>query len=179
MRDRIVPVVIHAVAAAAVTPAEPAAAGYGSESGFGLGLVLGEPTGISMKLFLGAGHAIQGTAAFELVHRDRFLFIVNYLWHPSTIVSTSAFDLGWHVGVGGFVGIWFDDYRCDRWSADPRRCEDWDDDGAGFGAHFPVGLDMMFRGAPIELFLEAAPGLWIFPGTDFSIFGGFGARYFF
>jgi len=48
-----------------------------------------------------------------------------------------------------------------------------------FGAHLPVGLDMLFTSVPIELFLEVAPGLRILPFVDFAVFGGFGARYFF
>lgn len=47
------------------------------------------------------------------------------------------------------------------------------------GIRFPVGLTYMFDGAPVDIFLEAAPALDIVPGTSFDINGGLGFRYFF
>jgi hypothetical protein len=133
---------------------------------------------------LGAGHAIQGTIAFELEHHDKFVLVADYLWHPNVITSASAFDLAWHFGVGGVLGIWYDEhhYHCHDVNPEPH-VTDWECDEDTYvraGARIPVGLDMLFKGAPVELSIEVAPALEFFPElVDFFIYGGLAARYFF
>ena len=49
----------------------------------------------------------------------------------------------------------------------------------GFGARMPLGLNLRFSAAPIEVYLELDPMLLVFPGVDFNIGASLGFRWFF
>ena len=159
----------------------PAAAAYGDGLTIGIGGLVGEPIGFSMKWLIADGHALQGVIGFDLWYRDGFLTAVDWVWHPLIIVSPSALDLSFHVGAGLFLGAWYDRYwdRGCRWDPATRRYYDCNDNQVGFGGHFPVGLDLLFKSVPIELSFEFAPGLWFYPFVGFFAFGGVHVRYFF
>jgi hypothetical protein len=167
-----------ALSAAVLVPRPAAASDYQSGYTFGIGVVLGQPTGVSMEFLLGAGHAIQAVVGFDMRWRDGLIASVNWLWHPLIITSTSAFDLSFHFGAGLYFGAWFNRY----WA---HGCRDaaghwvYCDDEVGAGAHFPIGLDMFFKAVPVEVYLELAPGFWFVPFIDWEIFGGLGGRYYF
>ena len=170
-----------ALAVAALSPRAAEAQVYGEGYIFGIGGILGQPTGLSMKFLLGAGHGIQAAFAVDLVWRDGFVTYADWVWHPMIITSNSAFDLSFHVGAGLFLAMWFDrywDHSC-HWDEVHHHYTNCDDHEVGLGAHFPVGMDMFFKGAPVELYLELSPGFYFLPFIDFEIFGGVGARYFF
>src|SRR5688572_13561434 len=80
---------------------------------FGLGVILGDPTGLSAKLYLNGTNALDFALAFDTYGPyDRGAdghFHVTYLWHPSVLASGSGVEVPWHVGVGGFV--WTDRWR--------------------------------------------------------------------
>jgi hypothetical protein len=169
-----------ALSAAVLVPRTAAAQDYQSGYTFGIGVVLGQPAGVSMEFLLGAGHAIQAVVGFDMRWRDGLIFSANWLWHPLVITSTSAFDLSFHFGAGLYLGAWYDR----RWG---HGC-DWDPtsgyhnchgDEVGVGAHFPIGLDMFFKAVPVEVYIEIAPGFWFAPFIDWEIFGGLGGRYYF
>jgi hypothetical protein len=170
------------LAAALLVPTPAAASDYASDPAFGLGVVLGEPTGITLKGILGAGHAVQASFAFALVYRDRFLAALDYVWHPTLVTANAALDLAWHFGLGGVLGVWYDEWAYDCIDDDgspltPAVCRE----SARLmgGLRVPIGLDLMFTGAPVELFLELAPEVELYPVIDWLLYGGFGARYYF
>jgi len=47
------------------------------------------------------------------------------------------------------------------------------------GLRIPVGLEYIFSGERVDIFLEIVPLLDLVPDTDFSLNGGIGVRYFF
>jgi hypothetical protein len=47
------------------------------------------------------------------------------------------------------------------------------------GARVPFGLEYLFDGPPVGLFLEIAPLLDLLPGTGFGVNGAIGARWYF
>ena len=47
------------------------------------------------------------------------------------------------------------------------------------GVRVPIGLDYMFRGAPVYIFLGFVSILDITPAKDFDLGGGLDARYWF
>jgi hypothetical protein len=54
-----------------------------------------------------------------------------------------------------------------------------DGDGkVGFGVRVPLGARWVFRGTPLEAFVELVPGLRLFPDTSFDFGGGLGIRWF-
>ena len=118
----------------------------GSSGGgpFALGLILGEPTGLSGKLFLGSGkHALDFGLGFGSGYYDDngFRFHMDYLWHPAVLAKNPTFVMPFYVGVGGVFGTFHhNNYQ----------------DHNLFGPRVPIGLDMYFRGAPVDIFFELA-----------------------
>lgn len=137
----------------------------GEANPFGLGLVIGEPTGITAKYYLSPKHALDATvgrSAYDRNRNDRIWLSLVYLWHPSVLHNDPAFELGWHFGVGGFIS--------DR--------NDVDD--VTIGARVPVGLDFTLEEVPLQFFLDLSADVELLPNTlDISLGLGLGGRYFF
>ncbi|MBX2992297.1 MAG: hypothetical protein KF749_14190 [Bacteroidetes bacterium] len=126
--------------------------------GFGLGVILGEPTGISAKGWVSDRNAIDAGLAWSFRQRGSFHLHVDYLWHfPEAIKSPERFTL--YAGLGG------------RFSAGRR-------DGI-LGVRFAGGFAWWPRGIPLDVFVEIAPIFDIVPATEARANGGIGIRYFF
>ena len=125
---------------------------------FGLGVIVGEPTGISVKNWIGETTAIDGGLAWSFGNTDAIHIHADYLFHCMDIfkIESASFDL--HYGIGGRIITTND---------------------AIIGARIPVGLNHRLESAPIDFFLELAGILNLTPDTDFDITGGVGARYYF
>ncbi|MCO4746725.1 MAG: hypothetical protein KC912_18160 [Proteobacteria bacterium] len=137
----------------------------GNGKNIGVGLVLGEPTGVTGKFYLSKNHAIDvtlGTGTYDNDRDSRLWVHGVYLWHPSVLHSDPDFDLGWHVGVGGFVA--------DRHNRD----------GASIGARVPAGLDFTLSKVPLQFFADVAADVELVPDVVELYLGlGLGGRYFF
>ncbi len=137
------------------------------DHGFGMGLILGEPTGISAKLWTSNDNAFDFAVAwsFNNYHHDNhhnnngdILFQADYVWHFFNAISVSSGKLPIYVGIGGRV-VFADD--------------------PSFGIRIPIGINYLFADAPIDVFLELVPILDLSPETDFGVGGGLGIRYWF
>ncbi len=132
--------------------------GAAQEKGFGLGVILGEPTGISGKYWVGSSNAIDGGLAWSFRHSGFFHVHADYLWNiPLNIQDVPR--LNFYVGIGGRLGF-----------------------GSGsvlVGARVPVGLVYWAKNVPLDVFLEVAPILDLAPATEFTANGGVGVRFFF
>jgi hypothetical protein len=141
------------------------------DRGFGLGVILGEPTGLSAKLWttsttafdFGLGWSIGGDrlGSFKGVHdgTSRMHFHVDYLWHAfEAIHSNDRFPL--YYGFGGRMNT-----------------------GGGYdgslAARGVIGIAWLPRGAPVDVFFELVPAFQVLPSTGIGIDAGLGARYFF
>jgi hypothetical protein len=154
MSKRVI-MVVFAVLIAIVAAAGPVGA-------LGLGVILGEPTGLSFKQWIVGGNAIGGAAAWSFEDESAFHVHVDYLYHrpgPAQIDAEDEGRLLWYFGIGGRLKAEEDDSR--------------------IGVRVPLGVDYVFSGAPLDIFLEVAPLLDLAPGTDFRLHGGFGIRYYF
>lgn len=143
----------------------PAASAQGS--GFGLGVVLGEPTGLSMKAWIGDGSAVDAAAAWSLEGAGRLHLHVDYLRHAD-VIDVRRGHLPFYYGIGARINIY----------GDNRRRFDNDDD-VRLGLRVPLGLTYLFAGAPLDIFVEIAPVVELFPATDVDLDGGVGIRYYF
>ena len=140
------------------------------DHGFGMGLILGEPTGVSAKLWtskinafdFGLGVGLGGDRIKYKGNYDnsgRIHFHMDYLWHSfNAISSTERFPL--YYGIGGRFNT-----------------------GGGYDGSFGVrgvfGIAWFPHQTPIDVFLELVPVLQITPATGFGIDAGLGIRYFF
>src|SRR5262245_59263497 len=90
---------------AAARPRPSHAQRFSSNKTFGLGLMLGAPTGLSGKYFLGPDTALDfGLGAIGYYrHRDGLHIHADYLWHPVTLVRAEPFWMPLYFGVGGRV----------------------------------------------------------------------------
>ena len=141
----------------------------------GLGVVFGNPTAITGKIFIGREQAIDGGLSFA--ERDYFLVYGDYLVHyPGSLGHNNEFvsKLIPYVGAGAILV--FANRRDDRYDGKYfRRSED----SFALGARIPLGVEWMAATLPIGVFLELAPGITIVPSTQGFIQAGLGVRYYF
>lgn len=128
------------------------------DHGFGMGLILGEPTGLSAKLWTGSNNAFDFAAAWSFKGDGNLLLQADYVWHFFNLMPVPSGKLPLYIGIGGRVIL----------ADDPR-----------FGIRIPIGIDYLFADAPIDVFLELVPILDLSPETDFGVGGGIGIRYWF
>jgi len=146
--------------------ADPAEANGPAGEDLGVGIILGEPTGLTGKYWFDQSSAVDVHLSFDFSD-DAFALISDYLIHFNVFKpNSSAIDLPVYVGIGGKL------YARDDGNDD-------DDDDIGLGVRAPVGLSLLLTQAPLEFFVEIALGLRIIPGTDADIDGGIGVRYYF
>lgn len=123
---------------------------------FGIGIMLGEPTGVSVKAWNSSRSAFDIGAAWSLTGREEALHLhSDYLLHSW---FNNAEDLAFYYGIGGRV-IFADD--------------------ATAGIRLPLGLNFIFQTIPFDLFVEAVPILDLTPDTELAGNGAVGIRYYF
>ena len=137
-------------------------------SGTGVGVILGEPTGISLKHWMSPNTAIDGAAAWSLEGADEFQFHADYLFHNFSALQQDLKGQGSvYYGVGGLV----------RFKEDNGKGDDNDDTEVGI--RFPIGIDYFLKQWPADIFMEIAPILDLLPGTEIDLNAGVGIRYYF
>ena len=131
-----------------------------AESGsFGLGLILGQPTGVTGAYQLSDRTAIDAAIGLGWVDNRRFYLHVEFDYFLPTLISGGSAELSAYLGLGGFFYDLGDD--------------------PGFGARAPFGLSLDFTSVPLQLFLEASLLLLLTPDVDLDVRGALGFRYYF
>lgn len=141
-------------------------------TGFGAGVILGDPTALSGKYFMGE---TAFDAGLSFGHHELLIY-GDYLRHfPGKLGKQNEFVAGLtpYVGVGPVFAFadGDDDHK-------HHFIEDDDDDFA-FGARIPLGVEWIYQELPIGVSLEIAPGAVIVPETDAFVQGGLAVRYYF
>lgn len=132
----------------------------GQESGFGIGVVVGEPTGISLKLWRGKYRAICGAAGWSLAGEKHFNINGDYIFHNFELIKLEKGKLPIYYGFGGRIKI-------------------KEDKKTKIGVRIPVGMDYFIPNAPLDIFFDIVPTLDIFLETEIYINFGLGIRFFF
>lgn len=135
-------------------------ASHSSHGDIGLGIQLGEPSGLTGKFWIGGNNAIDATIGWNLIS-DWFILQAGYLYNFPLPVTTGA--LGVYVGVGGIVGGF--------------AGTDVHDGSLYIAARIPVGLEYIY--SPISFYGEIDPLVSLIPATDFGLGGGLGFRFYF
>jgi len=125
---------------------------------FGLGIILGSPTGLSGKLWLNKNNALDGALAWSFSREGRFQLHGDYLWHNFSLIKVEEGSFPLYYGLGFRVNF---------------------GDETEAGIRFPIGLNYLFSKAPFDVFIEVVPVLQVVKKTDFEIDGAIGARFFF
>jgi len=159
------------------TDSSGAGSGAGSGSGgidhgvdkgtFGVGIIVGEPTGICAKLYLKNDQAIQGAIGGAFigggiqVHAD-------YVFHPYILQDRDSFVLATYLGPGVRV-IQYSSGRSDSFLA--------------LGLRAVGGLMFDFKNVPLDAFVEVAGvleyGFKDGEGAGLALNAGAGIRYYF
>ena len=148
---------------------------HGQQSGFGLGIMLGEPTGFSGKAWTGGDNAIAFGVAWGGWGRGGYFHLHgDYLFHNGSLFNVTQGKLALHYGAGLRMRSWTSNGYWVR-----GRYYESRSGHTRLGVRIPVGLTYMFDGAPVDVFLELAPGLDVIPGTSFDMAGAIGARFYF
>lgn len=133
---------------------------YAQDSGFGAGLMLGEPTGINGKYWLDKTNAVDfglGWSIFE--NANRMTFHADYLYHNWNLVETN-FVLPIYYGFGA-------------------RFRFKDGYNGSFGVRGVLGATLFLKEEPVDIFFEIAPAFRLFPNTDLDFDIALGGRYYF
>jgi len=128
------------------------------DSGLGLGVIVGEPTGVSAKLWLSGNSAIDAAAAWSFAREPSVTLHGDYLLHFYELIQVERGRLPFYLGLGGSF----------TFLTEPE-----------VGIRFVAGACYLFEAFPMDIFLEIAPTFLILPGTALDFAGALGARYFF
>jgi hypothetical protein len=127
------------------------------DSGIGLGIIVGEPTGLSAKLWTSEKIALDAGVAWSFSENGYLRVHSDMLWHNYSIeVETGKLPL--YYGVGAKLLLASE---------------------LGLGIRVPVGLAYQFEAVPVDLFVELVPGFDLLPRTRLDLDAALGARYFF
>ena len=145
------PMILAAVILAALIPSS-------APADLGVGLIVGEPTGISLKWW-NEGTAVDAAVGWSLDH-DNFYVHCDHVWHRRFEDMDFGARAPFYYGIGArFVSHKNNDAR--------------------IGLRVPLGIDYMFDNGRFDIFLEVVPTFDLMPETKFGVGGGIGARYYF
>jgi hypothetical protein len=130
---------------------------------FGIGLVLGRPTGVSAAYEMSDNTALAFGVGLNLFDGRHGYLQGDFLFYLPDLVSGGSITLYPYVGPGIFIS-----------DVGGRGS-----DRFGLGARVPFGLALDFAKAPIQLFLEVSANLLLVPDVNGDIAGAFGFRYYF
>lgn len=142
-------------------------AAWGQKSGAGLGIILGEPTGLNGKFWLSNRTAFDAAIAWSSSRHEHshFLFQGDFVYHNFRVLKrafeVSRGDLPLYYGVGARLG---------------SGRYDHDDE---FGIRFVAGMAYLFPTAPFDMFVEVAPIMNLIPETELDGSAAVGVRFWF
>jgi hypothetical protein len=146
----------------------------------GLGVMVGQPTGVNVKYWLTDKTAIDGGLGLRYGYHDRHFcdddyyrrhgyypndcsdresrlqIHADYLWHfdlPANLPGRLPFN----VGVGARIVTPYTE----------------------FGMRIPLGVSYLFDNIPLDVFCELAPVIQLAPFSGLDLDGGVGARFYF
>ena len=146
-------------AASAASPSPTIIPSSPTTDGFGIGFILGDPSGISASLPVGANNAFNVLAGYQTSYGGANLALLgDYVWHVRDLIPVEVGKISFYYGPG--VRTLF-----------AREFE--------AGIRVVLGVDYLFEGTPLQALFEISPGINIVPDTEPTVTGGLGLRYFF
>jgi hypothetical protein len=136
-----------------------------SNHNIGLGIMLGEPTGISFKMWSRQTVGWDAGAAWSFVGGKYFQIHSDFLLHNFNLFKVDTGRMALFYGAGARLKFGSNDT----------------DGGSDviLSLRVPVGISYEFEKTPIELFLEVVPMLDLIPSTEVQMAGAIGFRYYF
>lgn len=126
---------------------------------FGIGGIIGDPDGVSLKAWLSESTAIAGAVSVDLGDSYSWVSVHADFLKQNTVVTWEEALLQTHFGGGvRIVSGDFQDYIALR---------------------APIGVDVNAIDAPMEVFMEVVPTIDVDPEFYFYFSGAMGFRYYF
>jgi hypothetical protein len=134
--------------------------GFVANKTFGLGLELGEPSGLNGKYFLSPSGALDFGVGYiyqYYYYGDGLHIYADYLWHPTSLASAQAFELPFYIGGG--LRLWDFNYcylgNCGYSSS-------------AIGIRVPIGIAFDFNRVPLDFFIQLVPVVDFITGTYYD-----------
>ena len=158
------------VATITISAGERSAAAQSAEKGtLGVGLIIGEPIGVSAKVYLSDDTAVDAAVGGALLGGGIHVH-ASFLWHPWVLENRDNFVLPAYIGAG----LRFLHHR-EGTAGDYHT-----------GLRAVIGMLFDFKTIPLDVFAEVAPILDLViaddddhSGIGFAINVGLGVRYYF
>jgi hypothetical protein len=132
----------------------------GQGKGFGAGIMIGEPTGLSAKYWLDDDNALDFGLAYSFVRSNSALSMhADYIYHAFDVIK-SNYRIPLYYGFGARI----------------RLVNDADN---SLGARGVIGIAWLSDEAPFDVFFEVVPVFNLFPETALNLDAAIGARYYF
>lgn len=120
----------------------------------GLGIVLGEPSGVLGQFFMSRSSLLDVTVAWSL--DDWFMVAGDYQVYNN--LADAPPEWLWYYGIGGYLAF-------------PEN-----EDGI-IGARVPLGISYSFPRSIVDVWVEVDPALQIIPDTEAELQGGLGITF--
>ncbi len=130
------------------------------DKGFGLGLIVGEPTGISAKYWIDGDNAFDFGLAYSFVQKFSAMSLhADYLYHAFDVIKS--------------------DYRLPVYYGFGARIRFVNNSDNSLGARGVIGIAWLNDNLPIDVFFEVVPVFNLIPSTALNLDIALGARYYF
>ncbi|MBI2522000.1 MAG: hypothetical protein HYV97_16405 [Bdellovibrio sp.] len=120
---------------------------------WGLGAVIGDPTGLSLNYFMHETRSLHSVLAFDFSDGDEVNFASHYIWWKR-FADMPLKPFRWFYGFGGEIAIFDQSYK------------KFHDKDIELGPSATLGLSYAFESAPLEAFLKSNLTLDIVQETD-------------
>jgi hypothetical protein len=132
---------------------------YAQQKGLGLGIIIGEPTGLNAKFWTSTETAIDMSLGYSFTSSNSIIdFYGDYVFHnPDMLKAEEKFIVYYGPGVGLRIN----------------------EGNSRLGIRGIIGILWLPADTRFDFFIEAAPILDIIPETKFDFAGGVGGRYYF
>ncbi len=133
-----------------------------AQDGLGVGAIVGEPSGVSVKYWIDKNNAFDAAFAWSLADNSPFQIHADYLIHGASLIGNSSDAKGrlpWYCGIGG-------------------RIKNINNE-SHFGVRAPFGVTYLLSEVPVDIFGEITPVLDVKPTINVNWNGALGIRYYF
>ena len=138
------------------------ASAWGQTGDTGVGIIAGEPTGLSVKHFIDQRAAVDAGLAWSFSEDGDLHVHADYLLHNRSFLqrelNVQTKRLSLYYGIGGRIRT---------------------DDDTRVGVRFVLGTAYDFNVAPFDAFFELVPVMDLAPDTDLDLNAGLGFRFWF
>ncbi len=124
----------------------------------GVGIILGEPTGLSFKKWQSQKVAWDAAVAWSFGKESALHLHVDYLLHDFHSLKVETNSIPFYYGIGARIKF---------------------KESSKLGIRFPLGVNLFIVEVPVDIFFEIVPILNVVPSTKFNMNAAFGARYYF